>query len=313
LPVLRAVKELDARGELTAWCVASLPAQDSVFDSEVYGDPLVAMREDFRSVHVRPDFIKVFMDGVPPSRTAEMIEPYVEDRFLGCCFRGESKLSVPDLARLISKYEKQGFGVKIHCAGDGALRHTMDAIDVVRSFNGPGPTHHIAHASFIDPEDVPRFKELNVVADLSPIIWYPGPIVEAIRQVVKKERAERFWPNRDLLDAGALMAAGSDWPVMPRPDPWLGIEGMVTRRDPGGVFPGSLWPEQGLDLATVLEIYTTNSARAMGIDGVAGSIEVGKSADLAVLDQNLFQVPPEDLADTKVLTTIFEGRLVYEA
>jgi predicted amidohydrolase YtcJ len=313
-PVLRALKELDVRGELSAWCVACLPAQDSVFDDGgLFGYPLVAKREEFRSQHVRPDFIKVFMDGVPPARTAEMIEPYVADQFFGCCFRGTSKLTVPELARLISGYEKQGMGVKIHCAGDGALRSTLDAIDVVRSFNGSGPMHHIAHASFIDPADIPRFKQLNVVADLSPIIWYPGPIVAAIRQVVKKERAERFWPNRDLLNAGALMAAGSDWPVMPRPDPWLGIEGMVTRRDPGGVFPGSLWPEQSLDLATVLEIYTINPARASGLDAITGSLEVGKSADLAVLNQNLFQVPADDLADTQVVTTMFEGRVVHEA
>src|SRR5262249_7436679 len=142
------------------------PAQESIFGAEPFGDALIARREEFRSRHVRPDFVKIFMDGVPPSRTAAMIEPYVADKFLGCCFRGESKLSVPELARLIAKYEKQGLGVKIHCAGDAALRSTLDAIDVVRSFNGPGRQHHIAHASFIDPADVPRFKELNVVADL---------------------------------------------------------------------------------------------------------------------------------------------------
>ncbi|MGH7074534.1 MAG: amidohydrolase [Stellaceae bacterium] len=312
LPVLEALKQLDANGELSAWCVASLPAQPSIFGEDIYGDALVARREEFRSAHVRPDFVKIFMDGVPPSRTAAMIEPYVPDLALGCCFRGEAKMSVPELARMIAKYEAQGFGVKIHCAGDGAVRVTLDAIDVVRSFNGPGRVHHIAHASFIDPADVPRFKELNVVADLSPIIWYPGPIVAAIREVVPKDRAERFWPNRDLLEAGALMAAGSDWPVMPQPDPWLGIEGMVTRQNPKGEFPGALWPEQALDLATVLEIYTINSARAMGMDGITGSLETGKSADFAILDRKLFETPASDLADTKILATYFEGRPVFE-
>lgn len=312
LPILQALKALDAQGELSAWCVASMPAHDTLFGADLYGDALIALREDFRSPHVRPDFVKIFMDGVPPARTAAMIDPYIADKLHGCCFRGDVKLSVPELARWIAKFEKQGLGVKIHCAGDGAVRATLDAIDVVRSFNGPGLRHHIAHASFIDPADVPRFKELDVVADLSPIIWYPSPIVEAIRQAVPEERAKRFWPNRDLLEAGALMAAGSDWPVMPTPDPWLGIEGMVTRRNPHGDFPGALWPEQALDLATVLEIYTINPARAMGIDGITGSLEAGKSADFIVLDRNLFQIPAEDLADTKVLTTYFEGQPVYE-
>jgi predicted amidohydrolase YtcJ len=312
LPVLEALKALDARGDLTAWCVASLPAQPSIFGEDAYGDELVARREEFRSAHVRPDFIKLFMDGVPPARTAAMIEPYVPDPCFGRCFRGETKMSVPELARTIAKYERQGLGVKIHCAGDAAVRATLDAIDVVRTFNGPGRRHHIAHASFIDPADVPRFEALNVVADLSPIIWYPGPIVAAIREVVPSERAERFWPNRDLLGAGALMAAGSDWPVMPQPDPWLGIEGMVTRQNPNGGFPGALWPEQALDLATVLEIYTINPARAMGLDAITGSIETGKSADLAILDRNLFAIPATELADTRVLATLFEGRTVYE-
>lgn len=312
LPVLEALRALDAEGELSAWCVASLPAQPSIFGEDAYGDALVTRREEFRSAHVRPDFIKLFMDGVPPARTAAMIEPYVPDPCFGRCFRGETKLAIPELARTIAKYEQQGFGVKIHCAGDAAVRATLDAVDVVRSFNGPGRRHHIAHASFIDPADIPRFKALNVVADLSPIIWYPGPIVAAIRDVVPSERAERFWPNRDLLEAGALMAAGSDWPVMPQPDPWLGIEGMVTRQDPSGAFPGALWPEQALDLATVLEIYTINSARAMGLDAVTGSLEAGKSADLAILDRNLFQIPSTDLAETNVLATLFEGRTVYE-
>jgi len=108
------------------------------------------------------------------------------------------------------------------------------------------------------------------------------------------------------------MAAGSDWPVVSNPDPWLGIEGMVTRRNPKGGFPGALWPEQALDLATVVDIYTTNPARAMGLGDLTGSIETGKSADLIVIDRNLFETPSEDLADTKVLSTYFEGKLVFE-
>jgi predicted amidohydrolase YtcJ len=95
------------------------------------------------------------------------------------------------------------------------------------------------------------------------------------------------------------------------PDPWFGLEGMVTRRNPKGGYPGALWPEQALDLATVIEIYTVNPARAMGLGALAGSIEVGKSADLIVLDRNLFECAPDDLADTRVLSTYFEGRLVY--
>ncbi|MFG3756900.1 amidohydrolase family protein, partial [Klebsiella pneumoniae] len=122
-----------------------------------------------------------------------------------------------------------------------------------------------------------------------------------------------FWPNKSLHEAGALIAGGSDWPVVPNPDPWTGIEGMVTRQNPSGEFPGqSLWPEQALDLATVLETYTISAARAIGLGRTTGSIEVGKSADIIVLDRNVFETPSDEIADTRVLTTLFEGRIVYE-
>lgn len=313
LPILAAMKAVDDKGALSAWAVASLPAFEAPFTAGLAGDALFAQREAFRGRHLKPDFVKFVLDGVPTAKTAAFLEPYIADPVHGCCFRGGTSLTLPELARWIAKCEKLGFGVKVHCAGDAAVRQTLDAIDIVRSFNGPTRlVHHIAHASYIDPPDIKRFKELNVVADLCPIIWYPNAIVEAIKAAVPEERAIRFWPNRDLLEAGVLLAAGSDWPVVPTPDPWIGIETMITRRDPQGAFPGALWPEQALDLKTVLEVYTINAARAMGLDTVAGSLEVGKSADLIVLDQNLFEIAPDAIADTKVLMTFFEGRVVHQ-
>ena len=172
-------------------------------------------------------------------------------------------------------------------------------------------THQIAHAGFVDRADVRRFKELNVVADLSPILWYPNQIIDGIEQAVG-ERVREYWPNRNLLEAGALIATGTDWPVIPNPDPWSGLEGLITRRNPDGKFDGALWPEQALDLPAAIAAYTANPARAMGMENVTGSLAVGKSADLIVLDRNLFEIPPHDIADTKVVTTFFEGRVVYE-
>ena len=122
----------------------------------------------------------------------------------------------------------------------------------------------------------------------------------------------RSWLFAPGADKGALMAAGSDWPVISNPDPWLGIEGMITRRNPRGGYDGALWAEQALDLETVLRIYTVNAATASGLADVTGSIEPGKSADLIVVDRDLFATAPDDLAETKVLQTWFEGRLVHE-
>jgi predicted amidohydrolase YtcJ len=313
-PIMAALKGLDDRGALTAWAGCAMPAVEPSFMFGVSGDELLALREQFRSRHVKPDFVKFFLDGVPGFKTAAFHEPYTADPIRGCCFRGQTLMSVPDLIRWLGKCEKQGLSVKIHCAGDAAVSQALDAIEVVRSFNGPTKlTHQIAHASYITPEDVKRFAELGVVPDLSPIIWYPTFFLEGHKVAMGAERAERFWPNRDLKEAGAMLTTGSDWPVSPNPDPWCGVEGLVTRRNHSGEFgDATLWPEQALDIADVIEIYTINGARAMGHEGVTGSVEIGKSADLIVLDRNLFETAPTDLAGTKVLTTYFEGRVVHE-
>lgn len=313
-PILAALKGLDDRGELTAWSISAMPAVEPSFMFGIAGDELIALKDQYRSAHARPDFVKVFLDGVPGARTAAFHEPYLPDAVLGCCFRGSTIVTVPELIRWIGKCEKLGLGVKIHCAGDAAVSQALDAIDVVRSFNGPTKLiHHIAHASYIAPSDIPRFAELGVAADLSPFLWYPTSFLEGHKQAMGEERALRFWPNKELLASGALLAGGSDWPVMPNPDPWNGMEGLVTRQNPGGEFSGqALWPEQALDIATALEIFTINSARAIGMADTVGSIEVGKSADLIVIDRNVLEIPADEIADTKVLTTWFEGRVVYE-
>lgn len=313
-PILAALKGLDERGELSAWAVCAMPIVEPGFMFGTSGEELFALRDQYRSAHVKPDYAKMFLDGVPGAKTAAFHEPYTADPVRGCCFRGTTMLTVPELIRWLGKCEKLGLAAKIHCAGDAAVTQALDAIEVVRSFSGPTALiHHIAHASYIAPDDIRRFADLGVAADLSPIIWFPTVFLEAHKAAMGAERAQRFWPNRDLKMAGALMAGGSDWPVIPNPDPWHGIEGMVTRRNPAGDFPGeSLWPEQALDLATVIEIYTIDAARAAGLGGITGSIEVGKSADLIVLDQPLFEIPADRIAKTNVQMTFFEGRKVYE-
>lgn len=311
--VMRAIKGLEDRGRLSAWVVGSIPVVDAPLAPGEAGEEILAMRDAFRSRHFKPDAGKIFLDGVPTSKTAAMLEPYREDPVRGCCWRGGTALSVPQLARVLADCEKRDIAVKIHCTGDAAVRTALDAIEVLRTFNGPGLMHQIAHASFVDPAEVPRFSALQVVADLSPIMWFPCVIVEAIRQSVPSERVDRLWPNRALLEAGCLIAAGSDWPVVPDPDPWLGIQGLVTRQDPTGQFPGTLWAEQALPLQAALEAYTVNCARALRIDDLTGTLEAGKSADFVVLDQHLFDIPANALAKTKVLATCFEGQVVHGA
>lgn len=314
LPILKALTNLDNKQKLTAWAVTSLPLIEPSFMFGLSGDALLALRDQYRTHHVRPNYTKIFLDGVPGAQTAAFHEAYKPDPAHPHGHRGEVLVTYPDLVKHIDKSEKLGMGLKIHCTGDYAVTEMLDAVEAVRHFNGPAKVlHHIAHASYIRPEDLERFAELGVVADLCPMIWYPTTFLEGHKEVMGEERATRFWPIRSLQDSGALLAGGSDWPVIPVPDPWHGIEGMVTRQNPSGAFPGvSLWAEQAIDLATAIRIYTLNSAIAMGIDSETGSITPGKSADIIVLDQNVFDVPADQIADTKVLTTFFEGRKVFE-
>ena len=223
--VFSAYKHLDAQGRLAAWVVGSMMAERAGFLKDLVGDELIDQREKFASPHLRPTYVKIFLDGVPMSRTSAFIEPYVPNNAHGCCFRGATTKNSPEFARLIAKQEERGLGVKIHCAGDGAVRTALDAIEVVRSFKGATRlTHQIAHAGFVDRADIRRFKELNIVADLSPILWYPNQIIDGIEQAVG-ERVREYWPNRDLLERARLIATGTDWPVIPNPDPWSGTRG----------------------------------------------------------------------------------------
>ncbi|MBP1628147.1 MAG: Amidohydrolase 3 [Holophagaceae bacterium] len=309
---LRVWSGLDRRGGLSMWYIASMPAVPMA-PGQKAGMALVKERGSFQGPHLEPRFVKFFLDGIPPARTAKMIDPYLPEPGQGEPGNGPSYFTTEELAKAIQPFDRMGLGVKIHAAGDGSVRMSLDAIAQVRRVNGvKGPTHHIAHTSLLHPSDYPRFRQLNVVADISPMLWFPTGLWMAMVPAIGPERAGRFFPNKDVLGAGALVAGGSDWPAgQATPDPWIGLEGLVTRRDPMGIFPGALGPEQALDLATAIRIYTLNSAKAMGLAQRTGSLKVGKSADFIILDRNLFKVPAEQIHQTQVQATYFQGHRVY--
>lgn len=202
----------------------------------------------------------------------------------------------------------------MHAAGDGSVHAGLDAVAAARKANGNSGLHHeLAHAGYVEPSDIPRFAQLDVIPDFSPIIWYPSPIIQSVINAVGP-RGQHYWPTRDLLKAGALIATGSDWPAaVPDQNPWMGIEALVTRKDPRGITPGSLWPEQAVSLDEALKIYTLNGARALRLESRIGSLQPGKSAQIIVLDRNPFKIPAADIGDTQVRMTYFEGKLVYSS
>ena len=267
------------------------------------------------NAHLSTKFAKIFLDGTPVTQTALVLHPYLPSKEHGAHHHGEQKVPQDLLNQTVTVLDALGVSVKLHVTGDGSVREALDAVEAARAANGSGgPIHTLAHAGHLVPEDVARFAKLNVAFEASPTMWFPGPIMDAMIAVLGKERAESFWLFRTYIKNGALVAGGTDWKTIPGEysDLWSGVEGMVTRRNPTGKFPGVLHPEEALDVATALQLYTINSAKVLNVDKVAGSLEPGKSADVVILNQDIFTINPDCISETAPVMTIFEGKIVYQ-
>lgn len=307
--ILEALAALDRADGLHAWVVSSLLVNDEIFGFDPIGSALIERGEEFRTPHHRPDFVKIFLDGVPPARTASFLEPYVADAVHGAHFHGEAMMTFEELFGWLRAVAERGLGAKVHCTGDGSARLVLDVAERIREEGFTTPIQ-IAHGQFLAESDIPRLQALDVSADISPFIWFPGVIPQALADVLG-DRAEHSQPNRALLDAGALVAGGSDWPVSESPNTLEGLQGLVTRADPLGRAPGVLWPEQAITAEEALEVFTINAATAMGLADETGSIAVGKSADFVVLERDAIAGPADDIVRTAVRSTWFAGREVY--
>ncbi|GAA4360040.1 amidohydrolase [Paeniglutamicibacter cryotolerans] len=313
LQLMRALKALDDDGQLKAWVTSSMAANDFIFGTTPLGEGIIEHREETRSPHHRPDFIKIFLDGVPPAGTAAFIEPYLKDVGFGDCHCGGTTMPAEDLEHWLMSTAERGISAKIHCTGDASVRLVLDTVEKVRAAGHHEVRYHIAHGQFIQPDDIARFAQLDVTADISPTLWFPGVISEAIATVLSPERGNKMHPNRALLDAGTRIAGGSDWPVSVSPNVWEGIYGLITRQDPSGEFPGTLWAEQAVSLRDALRIYTIDSAEAMGVADQAGSLEVGKSADFVILSADPGAIDVDGIRFITARQTWFAGELVFEA
>ena len=271
---------------------------------------LIEKRAEYAHEKIDVDYAKIMLDGIPPTFTAALLEPYLPSPAFGSNHRGKLMIDPEQLKKDVTELDAKGLTVKIHATGDRSLRVALDAIEAARKANGDsGLIHEVSHAEMIHPDDLHRFAELNVAAEMCPIIWYPSPLLPW-ETWLGPERA-KVWPVKSLVESGALVIYGSDWPVVPSANPWPGIESMVTRQDPYDQTPGVDWPEQRIDLAAVIRIFTINGAKAHKSSEVNGSLEVGKQADFLVLDRNIFEVPIDTVGDTQVLLSVVGGDWVH--
>ncbi len=306
LPDLETFAALDQAGGLTLHAVVAQ------WWERAEGLEQVAVMEQrrgqFTRGHVRATSVKIMQDGVMENYTAALLEPYL----VAGSPRGIPMIEPETLKRIVTALDARGFQVHFHAIGDAAVRQCLDAVQAARAGNGPsGLRHHIAHLQLIDPADIPRFRELGVVANFQPLWAYADPyITELTLPFLGPERTGRMYPIGAVHASGAVVAFGSDWSVSSA-NPFEQIEVAVRRVDPTLARGEAFGPEQRLPLPEAIAAFTINAAYVNGAERDAGSIEVGKSADLVVLDQNLFTIEPGAISDTKVLLTLFEGKPVY--
>ncbi|MEU2282694.1 amidohydrolase family protein [Streptomyces sp. NPDC013178] len=276
---------------------------------------LAARREELSGGRFRATTVKIMQDGITENHTAALLDPYLTG--CGCASdnSGISFVEPGELRKYVTELDALGFQVHFHALGDRAVREALDAVEAARTTNGRRDTrHHLAHLQVVHPHDIPRFRALGASANLQ-MLWaaHEPQMDELTLPFLGAERGTRQYPFGDLLRAGAALAAGSDWPVS-SPDPLQAIHVAVNRVTPDAPegTPAFL-PEQRLDLGAAIAAYTAGSAYVNHLDDTTGSIAVGKSADLVVLDRDPFAGPPEETAATRVLQTFVEGQRVHAA
>lgn len=298
----------ESRGELTARVVASLSpigALANKFGPEIFD--LLAVRDQYRSDFLNVDSVKVYIDGVIETRTSFMLEPYLDGSNFPPFY--EQK----ELNSLYQRLDDMGLQIHTHAIGDGAIRSALNAYEHAMFENGPNDNRHqIVHLQLIDADDIPRFGELNVAANFQCMWCYPDVYIDLAIDIVGESRVQAFYPVRRIKESGGLIVGGSDWDVSSL-NPLDAIETAIRRQDPFEESGRVLGENEEIDLAAALAMYTRNAARIMRLEEKTGSVEVGKRADLIVLDRNLFEIPVTEINEAQVLLTLMDGRTVYAA
>jgi predicted amidohydrolase YtcJ len=306
--ILNAYWALDTQGQLAVRAVAALRTDPRKGDDQVAG--LIERRAKFNGKRLRATSVKIFADGVIETGTAALLEPYLNRGDS----QGELNFEPGRLAALVTRLDREGFQVHIHAIGDRAIRVSLDAHEAAQKANGRRDArHHIAHLELIEPEDIPRFRDLGVIANFQPLWAFADPYVRNLTLVpLGPKRSRWIYPISSVLKTGAMMAAGSDWPVTSL-NPLEAIQVAVTRRGPTEPEGSAFIPEEKIDLSAVLAAYTINGAYLNHEEKENGSIETGKAADLIVLDRDLFKIPPEKIHEAKVVLTLLDGKEVFRA
>ena len=304
---LDALQKIDKAGKLSVRVEAAISWQDDIFPVERRWQLMAGERHYYASKRLNANAVKFHFDGTHESKSSFLSTPWQGESD----WRGHLNMTPSHLNEMMADLDSKGIRVIAHCTGDGASDIFLDAVAEARRRNGPnGVRHQCAHSTVLLDENLPRFAELNVIAEFSPVGWFPSPFASQ-RLVFGKQRWERMYNIKGVLDAGGVAVMGTDWPVSSF-DPWIGFEAMVTRMSPFSTANEKFHGEP-ISLEQAIEVMTINGAWSMGIEDKSGSLEVGKSADFIVLDTNPFERPVQgNLHNTKVDLTFIDGQLSWD-
>jgi predicted amidohydrolase YtcJ len=295
----RAFQRLRASGELKMRVLMQIPEDN--LDAAIQA----GLESGFGDERLRIGGVKLFSDGALGARTAFMLEPFEGEP--GNC--GIAVSSAEHLKKVVSKASQAGIAAFVHAIGDRANREALDAVEASRQTGeSPHLRHRIEHTQVLHPDDLPRLAKLGVIASMQPIHATQDML---LADALWGARAAGAYAWRSLLEAGAVLAFGSDSPVEDL-NVMKGIHAAVTRRRAdGSPGPDGWYPEQRLTVAEAVYAYTAGAAYASGEEAIKGTLSPGKLADLAVLFQDIFAIDPMDILETKVIATMFDGEFVY--
>ena len=301
--ILRAYQQMLADGELTVRVYGAQPLSRW----ERLADAGIAT--GFGGDMLRIGILKGFADGSLGSTTALFFEPYLDEPDTSGLPSDEMVDADAMLADMVGA-DAAGLQLAIHAIGDRANAAILDMFAEVARRNGPRDRRlRIEHAQHFRIGDIPRMHGQNVIASMQP--YHAIDDGRWAEKRIGAERAKGTYAFRSLLDAGAVLAFGSDWYVAPM-EPLMGIYGAVTRRTLDGANPDGWVPEQKIGVADAVRAYTSGSAYAEGQEAVKGALEQGKLADLVVLSDDIFAIDPVAIGKVQVDTTILGGEVVFQ-
>lgn len=299
---------LIAEQNLMSAHVAATLIADANGDASKQIKKLKSIQRQYRSIeNLSVIGFKVFADGVLefPTQTAALSEPYANSQSLGVLMVDPRKFN-----QFMILADKNDVLVHVHAIGDKAVTTALNGFAAARQSNGDSQIPHtITHIQIVKPTDFGRFKTLGALASVQ-LLWALGDVttIDLVKPYIAPDLYKYQYPARSLLDAGAILCGGSDWPVSTA-NPFEAIYEAETREGKMGVLDST----QRVPRMAMFYAYTINAAKALRMENKIGSLEPGKSADLILVDRDVFSVSPFVCKDTKVIWTLFEGRLAYHA